>query len=89
MTNQHVRVALLQLLRQRPFEAFVVTYVGGERAIIEHSENVAIDPTEDGSSKFYVISGGVTMYSTLDKVSSLSVLTSKTTFTNESATASA
>jgi len=89
MSNQHVRVALLQLLRQRPFESFIITYVGGERAIIEHSENVALDPTEDGSSKFYVITGGLTLYSTLDKVSSLSVLTSKPAFTNESATAPA
>ena len=89
MGNQHVRAALLQLMRQRPFEAFVITYVGGERAIVEHSENVALDPTEDGSSRFYVITGGVTIYSTLDKVSSLSVLTSKTTFSNENATASA
>jgi len=86
MTNQHVRVALLQLMRQRPFEAFVITYVGGERAIIEHSENVALDPTEGGSSKFYVIAGGLTLHNTLDKVSSLSVLTSRPTFTNENAT---
>ncbi len=85
MGNQHVRAALLQLMRQRPFEPFVITYVGGERAIIEHSENVALDPTEDGSSRFYVIAGGLTLHSTLDKVSSLAVLTSRPTFTNENA----
>jgi hypothetical protein len=48
--------------------------VGGERAVIEHPENVAFDPRPGSSSDFYVLTGTVRLYSTFDKVSSAIML---------------
>jgi hypothetical protein len=71
---EHIRSELQRLLRQAPFRLFAITFVGGEQAIIEHSENVAFDPRPGGASEFYVLTGSLRMFSTFDAISSIAIL---------------
>jgi hypothetical protein len=74
MSIEQTRTELQRLLRQVPFQPFFLNLVGGERAYIEHPENVAFDPRPGMAPDFYVLTAGLRMYSTFDKVSSLSTL---------------
>ena len=68
MKVELVRSELQRLLRQSPFRPFAITLKGGERAIIEHPENVAFDPRPGSSSDFYVLTGSLRLFSTFDDV---------------------
>jgi len=68
-----IRTELQRLLRQQPFRPFVITFIGGKRALIEHPENVAFDPRPGSASDFYVLSGSLRLYSTFEAVSSLTM----------------
>jgi hypothetical protein len=74
MQVELMRSELQRLLRQVPFRPFVMTLFGGERAVIEHPENVAFDPRLGASSDFYVLTGSVRLFSTFEAVSSLAML---------------
>lgn len=74
MKVELVRAELQRLLRQSPFRPFAITFNGGERAIIEHPENVAFDPRPGSSSDFYVLTGSLRLFSTFDDVSSVAIL---------------
>jgi hypothetical protein len=74
MKAELVRSELQRLLRQVPFRPFVLTLVGGERAVIEHPENVALDPRPGSSSDFYVLTGSLRLFSTFEAVSSVAML---------------
>ena len=74
MKIELVRAELQRLLRQAPFKVFIITLNAGERAIIEHPENVAFDPRPGSSSDFYVLSGSIRLYSTFEDVSSVAML---------------
>ena len=73
-----IKTEVQRLLNQRPFRPFLLTLESGERVPITHPENIAFDPsangTGDGSSDFYVISGKVRLFSTFDAVSSIALL---------------
>ena len=69
MNVELIRSEIQRLLRQSPFRSFAITFVGGEQAIIEHSENVAFDPRPGSSSDFYVLTGSLRLFSTFDAVS--------------------
>jgi hypothetical protein len=69
-----IRTELQRLLNQTPFRPFAITFVGGEQAIIEHSENVAFDPRPGGSSDFYVLTGSLRLFSTFEAISSIAIL---------------
>lgn len=73
-----------RLLRQAPFRAFAITFVGGERAMIEHPENVAFDPRAGASTDFYVLSGSLRLFSTFESVSSVAMLSGGGTVAGES-----
>ena len=62
------------MLRQAPFRPFVITFVRGERAIIEHHENVAFDPRPWRVTDFYVLTGSLRLFSTFEAVSSLAII---------------
>ena len=64
-----IRAELQRLVRSVPFQKFVLSLENGERAVIEHPENIAFDPETNGSEDFYVISGRVRLFSTLGAVS--------------------
>lgn len=74
MQVELIRSKVQHLLRQSPFRPFVITLIGGERAVIEHPENVAFDPRPGSSSDFYVLSGNLRLFSTFEAVSSLAML---------------
>ena len=74
MKVELVRAELQRLLRQSPFQLFVITLKGGERAVIEHPENVAFDPRPGSSSDFYVLTGSLRLFSTFADVSSVAIL---------------
>ena len=74
MKVELVRAELQRLLRQPPFQMFVITLKGGERAVIEHPENVAFDPRPGSSSDFYVLTGSLRLFSTFADVSSVAIL---------------
>ncbi len=84
MQVELVQSELQRVLRLTPFRPFILTLVGGERAVIEHSENVAFDPRPGSSSDFYVLSGSVRLFSTFETVSSIAMLSgSEATNSNE------
>jgi hypothetical protein len=74
MNPELIRSEIQRLLRQTPFRPFVISFLGGEHAIIEHSENVAFDPRPGASTDFYVLSGSLRLFSTFERVSSISML---------------
>jgi hypothetical protein len=74
MKVELVGAELQRLLRQSPFRAFDITLKGGERAIIEHAENVAWDPRPGSSTDFYVLTGSLRLFSTFADVSSMAIL---------------
>jgi hypothetical protein len=81
------RSELQRLLRQVPFRPFVLTLVGGERAVIEHPENIAFDPRPGASSDFYVLTGSLRLFRTFEAVSSATMLSANGTSTEEQAPA--
>ncbi len=83
MKVELVRSELQRLLRQSPFRPFAITLKGGERAIIEHPENVAFDPRPGSSSDFYVLTGSLRLFSTFDDVSSIGILSGGGTIPGE------
>ena len=63
-----MRSEIRRLLRAAPFRRFVLTMESGERALIEHPENVAYDPEDGGSDEFYIVTGKLRLVSTFDHV---------------------
>jgi hypothetical protein len=61
------------LIRSASFRKFVISLENGDRALIEHPENVAFDPEPGGSEDFYVISGKLRLFSTFSAVSSVAL----------------
>jgi len=74
MNVELIRSELRRLLHQTPFRPFAIIFVGGEQAIIEHSENVAFDPRPGSTSDFYVLTGSLRLFSTFEAVSSIAIL---------------
>ena len=74
VNSELFRSELQRLLRQTPLRPFVLTMVGGERALIEHPENIAFDPRPGASSDFYVLTGSLRLFSTFEAVSSATML---------------
>jgi hypothetical protein len=67
-----VRSEIQRLLRQAPFQPFVLNLENGDRITIDHPENIAFDPgsngPDSGSKDFYVISGRLRVYSKFEAV---------------------
>ncbi len=69
-----MQVEIRRLLPTVPFRPFALRLKNGGRIVIEHFENIAFDPADNGSpgsSDFYVISGGLRLHSTLEAVTSV------------------
>lgn len=72
-----VRPEVQRLLRQAPFRPFALFLENGDRIVIEHPENIAFDPTGEGSgdtSDFYVMSGKLRLFSTFEAVTSVALV---------------
>ena len=57
-----IRSELQRLIRSVPFRRFVLSLENGERAVIEHPENVAFDPEASGTEDVYIISGKLRLF---------------------------
>lgn len=68
-----IRDEIRRLLAAAPFRKFVIMLESGDRALIEHPENIAFDPEPKGGEDFYVISGKLRLFSTFSAVSSIAL----------------
>ncbi len=67
-----IRAEILRLMQSRPFRKFVLNLENGDRVLIEHPENIALDPdAEPATSEFYVITGKLRLFSTFGAISSV------------------
>ncbi len=69
--TESIRSEIHRLIRATPFRRFVLSLENGERALIEHPENIAFDPQVGGSDDFYVISGRLRMFSSFSAVAAV------------------
>ncbi len=72
-----IRSEVQRLLRTAPFRPFAITLENGDRVIIEHPENIAFNPSANGSAgseEFYVISSQFRLFSTFSAVSSVTLV---------------
>ena len=67
------RAELQRLLRQVPFQRFVLNIENGDRILIEHPENIAFDPTPGGRGDVYVLGGGRRYSGTFDAISNIAM----------------
>jgi hypothetical protein len=59
-------------MHSRPFRKFALNLENGDRVLIEHPENIALDPDSDpAAGEFYVITGKLRLFSTFSAVSSV------------------
>lgn len=69
-----IRERLRELVRTVPFESFVITLENGDHMNVEHPENIAFDPGENGNSRstyLAVMAGEATYWGHLDAVSGI------------------
>jgi hypothetical protein len=72
-----IRSEVQRLLQSAPFRPFAITLENGDRIIIEHPENIAFDPGNNGtpgSEEFYVISKQLRLFTTFGAVSSVALV---------------
>ena len=70
-----IRAEIQRLIHAVPFRRFILTLESGDRALIEHPENIAFDPEAKGlgSDEFYIITGRLRLFSTFGAVSSIAL----------------
>jgi len=71
-----IRSEVQRLLHSTPFRPFAIALENGDRVIIEHPENIAFNPGNNGSAgseEFYVISSQLRLFSTFGAVSGVAL----------------
>ena len=68
------RTQLQVLWGKRPFEPFAIDLENGDRAVVEHPENLAFDPNENGRDGFVLLSAKIRYFSSFSAVTSLAIL---------------
>lgn len=77
MRTEVIQTAIRTLRRQVPFRPFAVDMETGDRIVIEHPENIAFDPGDNGfppRSKFSVVSRQLFFIGTFEAVTSVALL---------------
>ena len=77
MRTEVVRHEIQRLIRQAPFRPFVLSLENGDRISIDHPENIAFQPSEngaEGSAEFFVLTNQLRLFSTFEAVSSVALL---------------
>jgi len=72
-----MRSEVLQLLRQVPFTPFEISLENGDRVLVEHPENVALDPGTNGkpaSPYFYAVAGDLRIASSFAAVTAVTMV---------------
>ncbi len=68
------RFHVSRLLRANPFQPFALNLQNGDRILIEHPENIAFDPTENGREDFHVLTAKMQYFSAFTAVTSVARL---------------
>jgi hypothetical protein len=68
------RTDLRAHIRRVPFQPFAISLENGDRAVIEHPENVAFNPKDGTSERVAIVSGNLAHYTNLSAITSISVL---------------
>jgi hypothetical protein len=69
-----IRDRVLRLVRQSPFQPFVLGLENGQQVQIDHPENIAFDPASNGSRGspyFHVVAGDLMVISTFEAVTTV------------------
>jgi hypothetical protein len=77
MRTEVIQTEVRRLLRQVPFRPFSLNMENGDRILIEHPENIAFDPGQNGSpasSDFYGISQSLRFFGSFEAVTSVALL---------------
>ena len=67
-----MRAEIIRLLKAVPFRPFIIVMDSGQRVVIRHSENVALDPTVE-TVNCYALSEGIMYILPWEKMSSLAL----------------
>jgi hypothetical protein len=68
------RTDLRAHLRRVPFQPFAINLESGDRIIIHHPENIAYDPTNNGSQRAAIVCGELGHYTNLSAITSISLI---------------
>lgn len=71
--TETVRKQIQRLVRAVPFKKFVINLENGDRALVEHPENLAFDPKDKGGDALLIVAGKHFVMSTFDAVSGITV----------------
>lgn len=77
-----MRDEVLSLVRQSPFQPFEINLQNGDRVVIEHPENLAMDPggnSRDPSPYFYAVAADLRIASTFGAVTSVAMVDERAT----------
>jgi hypothetical protein len=77
MRTEVVRTEIGRLLREVPFRRFALHLENGQQIIVEHPENIAFEPGNNGSGgspDFYVFSRQLRSYGTFKAVTGVSLV---------------
>jgi hypothetical protein len=72
-----IRAEVQRSLRSTPFHPFALLMENGDRIVVEHPENIAFDPADNGtggSEDFYVISSRLRHFSSFGAVTSVALV---------------
>ena len=75
MRIEETRAELQRFVNQRPFQRFIINLENGDRLTVDHPENMAFDPTESGQTRFYLITGNLSCFGTLESAHSPAIFT--------------
>ena len=74
---ESIRAEVQRLVRSTPFHPFALLMENGDRIVVEHPENIAFDPAQNGShgsEHFYVISAQLSQMSTFGAVTTIALV---------------
>jgi hypothetical protein len=69
-----IRAELIRKIRTQRYQPFALNMENGDRFIVEHPENVAFDPVENGGDRLIILARNLVHSSSLSAVTSISEL---------------
>ena len=74
MRSASIHSKVQHLIRSAPFQPFLISLESGQAIKVAHPENIAFEPSENGSEDSYVLAPGLHLHSTFSAVTSISLL---------------
>ncbi|MEM1013576.1 MAG: hypothetical protein AAGI46_15315 [Planctomycetota bacterium] len=78
------RIALLEAMRQQPFNPFLVGLENGDRFQVRHPENLAFDPDEDGNNRVSILLKKTSVLTSLDAITGIAITDTAATLPDSS-----